>query len=445
MSQDFFADVPGPITFEGLDSTNPLAYKVYDPDRMVLGKRMEDHLRIAVCLWHSFAWPGSDVFGSGTFDRPWNDARLDPMIAARGKLDAAFEFLVKLGVPFFCFHDRDVAPEGGTFAETQAHLDEVVELIEGHMSRTGVKLLWGTANLFSHPRYAAGAATNPDPEVFAFAAAQVKSMLEATHRLGGANYNLWGGREGYETLLNTDLAREEAQLARFLAMVVDHKHRIGFKGPLLIEPKPQEPTKHQYDYDAATIHGFLARHGLEKEYQLNLEVNHATLAGHSFQHEVAYSTSHGILGSIDANRGDYQNGWDTDQFPNSVDELSLAIYEIVRSGGFTSGGFNFDTKLRRQSLDRTDLFHGHIGGIDTLARALLVAAGMIERGTLERLRTERYAGWTGDLGRSILSGEALLEEIAGRVAIGEIDPKPVSGGQELLENLVNQEIWASDR
>ena len=445
MSQDFFADVPGPITFEGLDSTNPLAYKVYDADRMVLGKRMEDHLRIAVCLWHSFAWPGSDVFGSGTFDRPWNDPRLDPVIAARGKLDAAFEFLVKLGVPFFCFHDRDVAPEGGTFAETQAHLDEVVELIEGHMARTGVKLLWGTANLFSHPRYAAGAATNPDPEVFAFAAAQVKSMLEATHRLGGANYNLWGGREGYETLLNTDLAREEAQLARFLTMVVDHKHRIGFKGPLLIEPKPQEPTKHQYDYDAATIHGFLARHGLEKEYQLNLEVNHATLAGHSFQHEVAYSASHGILGSIDANRGDYQNGWDTDQFPNSVDELSLAIYEIVRSGGFTSGGFNFDTKLRRQSLDRTDLFHGHIGGIDTLARALLVAAGMIERGTLERLRTERYAGWTGDLGRSILSGEALLEEIAGRVALGEIDPKPVSGGQELLENLVNQEIWASDR
>ncbi len=445
MSEDFFSDVSEPIQFEGLGSANPLAYKVYDPDRIVLGKRMEDHLRIAVCLWHSFNWPGSDVFGSGTFDRPWNDPRLDPMIAARGKLDAAFEFLVKLGVPFFCFHDRDIAPEGRTFAETQAHLDEVVGLIEGHMSRTGVQLLWGTANLFSHPRYAAGAATNPDPEVFAYAAAQVKSMLEATHRLGGANYNLWGGREGYETLLNTDLAREETQLARFLSMVAEHKHRIGFKGPLLIEPKPQEPTKHQYDYDAATIHGFLARHGLETEYQLNLEVNHATLAGHSFQHEVAYATSHGILGSIDANRGDSQNGWDTDQFPNSVDELSLAIYEIVRSGGFTSGGFNFDTKLRRQSMARTDLFHGHIGGIDTLARALLVAAGMIERGTLERLRTERYAGWTGDLGRSILSGDALLEGIAGRVAIGEIDPKPVSGGQELLENLVNQEIWATDR
>ena len=445
MSSDFFTDVPEPIRFEGLDSTNPLAFKVYDPDRIVLGKRMEDHLRIAVCLWHSFAWPGSDVFGAGTFDRPWNDPRLDPLIAARGKLDAAFEFLVKLGVPFFCFHDRDVAPEGANFAQTQAHLDEVVGLIEGHMARTRVKLLWGTANLFTHPRYAAGAATNPDPEVFAYAAAQVKSMLEATHRLGGANYNLWGGREGYETLLNTDLAREEAQLARFLSIIAEHKHRIGFKGRLLIEPKPQEPTKHQYDYDSATIHGFLARHGLEGEYHLNLEVNHATLAGHSFQHEVAYSTSHGILGSIDANRGDYQNGWDTDQFPNSVDELSLAIYDIVRSGGLASGGFNFDTKLRRQSMDRTDLFHGHIGGIDTLARALLVAEGMIDRGTIERLRAERYAGWTGALGRSILSGEVLLEELAGRVAVGEIDPGPVSGRQELLENVVNREIWAVER
>ncbi len=259
VSSDFFTDVPECIRFEGLDSTNPLAFKVYDPDRIVLGKRMEEHLRIAVCLWHSFAWPGSDVFGAGTFDRPWNEPRLDPMIAARGKLDVAFEFLVKLGVPFFCFHDRDVAPEGANFSQTQAHLDEVVGLIEGHMARTGVKLLWGTANLFTHPRYAAGAATNPDPEVFAYAAAQVKSMLEATHRLGGANYNLWGGREGYETLLNTDLAREEAQLARFLSIIAEHKHRIGFKGRLLIEPKPQEPTKHQYDYDSATIHGTALR------------------------------------------------------------------------------------------------------------------------------------------------------------------------------------------
>ena len=445
MSEDFFSDVPGPIPFGGLDSSDPLSFKVYEPDRLVLGKRMEDHLRIAVCLWHSFAWPGSDVFGVGTFDRPWLDARLDPMIAARARLDAAFEFLAKLGVPFFCFHDRDIAPEGRTFAETQANLDAMIDATAAHMARTGRKLLWGTANLFSHPRYAAGAATNPDPAVFAYAAAQVKSMLDATKRLDGANYVLWGGREGYETLLNTDMAREEAQLARFLNLVAEHKHRIGFKGTLLIEPKPQEPTKHQYDYDGASILGFLERHHLEGEYRLNLEVNHATLAGHSFHHEVAYAIAHGVLGSVDANRGDYQNGWDTDQFPNSVDELALAVYEIIRAGGFTTGGFNFDTKLRRQSMDRTDLFHGHIGGIDTLARALLVAAGMIERGTLERLRKERYAGWTGDLGRSILAGDTVLEVLATRVIAGEIDPRPVSGRQELLENVVNQDLWAADQ
>jgi xylose isomerase len=442
---DFFPDVAGPIPFGGLDSTDPLAFKVYQPDRLILGKRMEDHLRIGVCLWHSFSWPGSDVFGAGTFDRPWLDTRLDPMLAARGRLDAAFEFLAKLGVPFFCFHDRDVSPEGRTFAETQANLDAVVATIAGHMERTGLKLLWGTANLFSHPRYAAGAATNPDPEVFAYAATQVKSMLEATHRLGGENYVLWGGREGYETLLNTDLAREEAQLARFLHLVAEHKQRIGFKGALLIEPKPQEPTKHQYDYDVATVLGFLERHDLAGEYRLNLEVNHATLAGHSFQHEVALAAAHGVLGSVDANRGDYQNGWDTDQFPNSVDELSLAVYEILRAGGLTTGGFNFDTKLRRQSMDHDDLFHAHVGGIDTLAQSLVVAAGMIESGELEALRTARYAGWTGDLGRSILSGDALLEVLAGRVLSGEIDPKPVSGRQEQLENVVNRQIWAAKR
>jgi len=445
VSDPFFADVPGPIAFGGLDSSDPLTFKVYQPDRLVLGKRMEDHLRIAVCLWHSFNWPGSDVFGTGTFDRPWLDARLDPMLAARAKLDAAFEFIAKLGVRFFCFHDRDVSPEGRTFAETKTNLDAIVGTIEGHMGRTGARLLWGTANLFSHPRYAAGAATNPDPEVFAFAAAQVKLMLEATHRLGGANYVLWGGREGYETLLNTDLAREETQLARFLALVAEHKHRIGFKGTLLIEPKPQEPTKHQYDYDSATVHGFLVRHGLEGEYRVNIEANHATLAGHSFHHEVAYAVSHGIFGSIDANRGDYQNGWDTDQFPNSVDELSLALYEIVRAGGFTTGGFNFDTKLRRQSMSRDDLFHAHIGGIDTLARALLVAAQLIEQGAMERLRAERYAGWSTRLGQSILSGDAILEVLTTGVASGEIDPQPRSGRQEQLENLVNQAVWAADR
>lgn len=444
MSEPFFAEAPERIAFGGLDSDDPFSFKVYDPDRVVLGKRMEDHLRIAVCLWHSFAWPGSDVFGVGTFDRPWLDARLEPLIAARAKLDAAFEFLAKLGVPFFCFHDRDVAPEGGTWRETQAILDSVIDEIAGRMERTGRRLLWGTANLFSHPRYAAGAATNPDPEVFAVAAAQVKSMLEATHRLGGANYVLWGGREGYETLLNTDLAREEAQFARFLAMVADHRHRIGFKGTLLIEPKPQEPTKHQYDYDVAAIRGFLERHGLAGEYRLNLEVNHATLAGHSFHHEVAAAIAGGLFGSIDANRGDPQNGWDTDQFPNSVDELALAMYEIVRAGGFTTGGFNFDTKLRRQSTRREDLFHAHIGGIDTLARSLLVAAAMIEDGALERLRTERYAGWGGPLGRSILAGDALLEVMTAQVLAGEINPTPRSGNQELLENLVNKAIWSTD-
>jgi len=445
VNQSFFSDVSAPIPFGGSGSTDPLAFKVYEPDRLVLGKRMEDHLRIAVCLWHSFAWPGSDVFGSGTFDRPWNDPRLEPMLAAEAKLDAVFEFLEKLGVPFFCFHDRDVSPEGHTFAQTQTNLETVVGMIEERMARTGLRLLWGTANLFSHPRYAAGAATNPDPEVFAFAATQVKSMLEATHRLGGANYVLWGGREGYETLLNTDMAHEELQLARFLAMVAEHKHRIGFKGTLLIEPKPQEPTKHQYDYDGASITGFLERHGLAGEYRLNLEVNHATLAGHSFHHEVAYAIAHGVFGSIDANRGDYQNGWDTDQFPNSVDELSLAVYEIVRSGGFTTGGFNFDTKLRRQSMARTDLFHGHIGGIDTLARSLLVAAAMIEDGELERLRQARYAGWDDKLGRSILTGNVPLEVLATGVFAGDIDPRPVSGEQEKLENLVNRHIWAADR
>jgi xylose isomerase len=443
--QPFFSAVSGPIPFGGLDSTDPLSFKVYQPDRQVLGKRMEDHLRIAVCLWHSFNWPGSDVFGVGTFDRPWLDPRLDPIVAAKAKVEAAFEFLEKLGVPYFCFHDRDVAPEGRTFTETQSNLDAVVDEIEAQMARTGRKLLWGTANLFSHPRYAAGAATNPDPEVFAFAATQVKSMLEVTKRLDGENYVLWGGREGYETLLNTDLVREERQLARFLALVAEHKHRIGFQGTLLIEPKPQEPTKHQYDYDVATVLGFLERHDLAGEYRVNIEVNHATLAGHSFHHEVANAIAHGIFGSIDANRGDYQNQWDTDQFPNSVDELSLALYEIVRTGGFTTGGFNFDTKLRRQSLARDDLFHAHIGGIDTLARSLLVAAAMIEDGELERLREKRYAGWTGELGQVIFTGSGALEVLASRVIAGDIDPQPVSGSQELLENVVNRHIWAADR
>jgi xylose isomerase len=442
---DFFSEVPDRIGFGGLGSSEPLSYRVYDADRAVLGKRMEDHLRVAVCLWHSFNWPGSDVFGVGTFDRPWLAPGADPMEAARAKLDAAFEFIDKLGVPFFTFHDRDVAPEGSSFAETRDILDAVVADVEQHMERTGVRLLWGTANLFGHPRYAAGAATNPDPEVFAYAAAQVKHMLETTHRLGGVNYVLWGGREGYETLLNTDLAREEAQLARFLTLVADHKHRIGFGGTLLLEPKPQEPTKHQYDYDSATVDSFLVRHDLAGEYRVNIEVNHATLAGHSFHHEVATAIARGIFGSVDVNRGDYQNGWDTDQFPNSVDELALALFEIVRAGGFTTGGFNFDAKLRRQSIDRADLFHAHVGGIDTLARALLVAADLVEAGDLAREREARYAGWDGGLGAEMLTGSMSLPEIEARVVDDRIEPKPRSGGQERLENVVNHRIWAADR
>ncbi len=438
--EQFFDAVGDRVRFEGPGSDNDLAFKVYDPDRMVLGKRMEDQMRIAVCYWHSFNWPGSDIFGAGTFDRPWLDAD-DPMAAAHRKMDAAFEFVTKLGVPFFCFHDADVAPQGDTFAESARNLEVMVDYAEKKMAETGVRLLWGTANLFSHPRYAAGASTNPDPDVFAYAAAQVRHALEATHRLGGSNYVLWGGREGYETLLNTDLKREGEQLARFLHLVADHKRTIGFEGTLLIEPKPAEPTKHQYDYDSQTVHGFLERFDLADEYRLNIEGNHATLAGHSFHHEVAYAVAHGVFGSIDANRGDYQNGWDTDQFPNSVDELSLVLYEILKGGGFTTGGFNFDTKLRRQSMDRTDLFHGHIGGIDALARALLVAADLIERETLAAPLAERYRGWSDHLGTAIMTGDETLASLADQVLAGEIDPDPVSGGQEMLENRVNSVVW----
>jgi xylose isomerase len=367
------------------------------------------------------------------------------MATARQKLAVAFEFFEKLGTPYYCFHDRDVAPEGDSFATFRSNLDALADDAAGYQERTGVRLLWGTANLFSHPRYQAGAATNPDPEVFAYAAAQVKHMLEVTQRLGGENYVLWGGREGYDTLLNTDLRREGAQLARFLHLVAEHKAKIGFGGQLLIEPKPMEPTKHQYDYDVQTVHGFLVSNGLEGEYRVNIEANHATLAGHSFHHEVAFAAANGILGSIDANRGDPQNGWDTDQFPNSVEDLALPLYEILRAGGLAPGGFNFDAKLRRQSTDRNDLFHAHIGGLDTLARALLVAADLIEKSELAALKDARYAGWDGELGAAILSGFLSLTDLESRVAEGAINPTRVSGGQERLENLVNQRIWSADR
>ena len=446
MTEPFFPDVDR-IRYEGPDSDNPMAFRWYDANRVVGDKTMAEHLRFGVCYWHSFAWDGSDIFGQGTLDRPWNplsrtgDSSMEPMAAAKMKTAAAFEFFEKIGAPFFSFHDVDMAPAGTTFAESQRNLDEMVDVAAGHMARTGTKLLWGTTNAFSHPRFMAGAATNPDPAQFRYAAAQVTACLNATHRLGGANYVLWGGREGYETLLNTRLRHEGDQLARFLTMVAEHKHAIGFEGTLLLEPKPQEPTKHQYDYDSATVHGFLERYDLLGELFVNIEVNHATLAGHSFHHEVAYAVDNDIFGSIDANRGDPQNGWDTDQFPNSVEEMSLPMYEILRNGGFTGGGFNFDTKLRRQSIDRNDLFHAHIGGADTLAQSLLVAANLIEDGELESARDARYANWSGDLGSAILDGTETLASLEAKVAAGDIDPQPVSGKQEALENLVNRTIW----
>jgi xylose isomerase len=442
MSEPFFTDVEGPIAYEGPGSENPLAFRWYDADRVVAGRRMEDHLRFAVCYWHSFAWDGFDIFGAGTLDRPWHPTfapATDPVVAARLKMEAAFEFFTKLGVPFYCFHDRDIAPEGSTFKESAALLDQMVDAAGEHQQRSGVEVLWGTANLFSNPRYQAGAATNPDPEVFAYAAAQVAHCLEATHRLGGHNYVLWGGREGYETLLNTDMGRELDQLGRFLSMVVEHKHRIGFTGMILIEPKPFEPTKHQYDYDVAAVHAFLQRYDLADEVKVNIEVNHATLAGHDFAHEIATAVNAGIFGSIDANAGDDRLGWDVDRFPVSVEQMTLGMLEILRGGGFSTGGLNFDAKLRRQSTDRTDLFHAHIGGIDTMARALLAATSILDSGDLDTARNNRYAAWNDELGHTILHGDTTLAALHDR-AIGHGEPTRTSGHQEMLENLVAQHI-----
>ncbi len=415
----------------------PLAYRWYDPDRLVLGKRMEEHLRFAVCYWHSFVWPGLDPFGGDTFQRPWHAAGGDPMAQAHRKAEVAFDLFTLLGVPYYTFHDRDIAPEGATLAESNANVRRIGEVFARQQQDTGVKLLWGTANLFSHRRYMAGAATNPDPEVFAYAAAQVKNVLELTHELGGANYVLWGGREGYETLLNTDMARELNQLGRFLQLVVEHKHKIGFKGAILIEPKPAEPTKHQYDYDTATVYGFLQRFGLEKEVAVNIEQNHALLAGHSFEHEIVTAQALGIFGSIDMNRGDELLGWDTDQFPNNLPQMALALYHIVQGGGFTTGGLNFDAKIRRQSIDPDDLVIGHATAMDLCARALLVAEKMIADGALARFVAERYAGWDGKLGRAILGGKRSLDELAALAHKHQLDPQPRSGKQEWLEALVN--------
>jgi xylose isomerase len=436
MTSSFFQGIDT-IRYEGPQSDNPLAFRYYDKDRIVLGKRLEEHLRVAVCYWHTFAWAGHDIFGMGTFDRPWHKPG-NPVELAELKLQTAFEFFQKLGSPYFTFHDRDIAPEGATLRESHQNLDRIIEKTQAAMQRTGVKLLWGTANLFSHPRYMSGAATNPDPEVFAYAAAQVRKILDVTHSLKGENYVLWGGREGYETLLNTDMKREADQLARFLSLVAEHKHKIGFKGLLLLEPKPKEPTKHQYDFDTATVHAFLQRYKLEKEYRVNIEANHAILSGHSFQHEVAYALANGLFGSIDMNRGDSLLGWDTDQFPNDIAEIALVMYTILKGGGFTSGGMNFDAKLRRQSIDPEDLFHAHIGGMDTLARGTLIAEKMIQDGKLEKVIEDRYAGWRGELGERILGGKLSLEELSDQVLSKTLEPKARSGRQEALENLVNR-------
>lgn len=433
---EFFNNIEK-IKYEGQNTENSLAYRFYDADQIVMGKRMEDHLRFAVCYWHTFCWEGNDPFGGQTMFRPWFEPG-DPMQMAELKMDVAFEFFEKLGAPYFCFHDRDVAPEGDTLAETNDNLRRLVDKMEGKMEATGRKLLWGTANLFSHHRFMSGAATNPNPEVVAYAAAQVLEALESTHRLDGENYVLWGGREGYDCLLNTDLKQEINQLGRFLNLVVEHKHKIGFKGTILIEPKPQEPTKHQYDYDSQSVNAFLQKYGLENEVKVNIEANHATLSGHSFEHEIAYAAANGILGSIDMNRGDPQNGWDTDQFPNNVPEITLAMYYILQAGGLMSGGLNFDAKLRRQSIDPADMFHGHVGGMDVCARGLLNAVKMIEENKLKQAVTDRYADWESELGQGYLNGTLSLKDLSERAIRENLDPKPRSGRQEELENLVNR-------
>jgi xylose isomerase len=433
MPSGFFEGIER-IQFEGVDSKNPLAFRHYNPDEIVLGKRMEDHLRFAVAWWHSFAWEGGDPFGGPTFERPWHPQ--DNMDRARLKADIAFELFEVLGQPYFCWHDADIRPEQGNFADNLRTLEEITDYIGEKMQASGTKLLWGTANMFSHRRWMSGASTNPDPDVFAFAAATVKSCMDATHKLGGENYVLWGGREGYETLLNTDLKTELDHMGRFLNMVVEYKHKIGFKGTILVEPKPQEPSKHQYDYDAATCIGFLRKYGLEDEVKLNLEQGHAILAGHSFEHEIAVAAAEGMLGSIDMNRNDYQSGWDTDQFPNNTPEVALAYYYILKSGGFTTGGTNFDAKLRRQSLDAADLVAAHVGGMDICARGLKAAAAMIEDGGLEDALSERYSGWNTPEAAALLGSS--LEEISARVLNEGINPAPKSGRQEILENYVNR-------
>jgi xylose isomerase len=427
----------GQIAYEGPSSANALSFKHYNPAEVIDGRTMKEHMRFSIAYWHSFRGAGSDPFGPGTINRPWERGK-DPVSVAKLRMDAAFEFFQKIESPFWCWHDRDIAPEGKTLAESNRNLDKIVAHAKQLQKATGVKLLWGTANLFSNPRFMCGASTNPDAHVFAYAAAQVKKAMEATVELGGENYVFWGGREGYETLLNTNLKREQDHLAAFLHMAVAYAKSIGFKGQFLIEPKPKEPTKHQYDFDVASGIAFLRTYGLEKYFKFNIETNHATLAGHTFQHEIEVAAAAGALGSIDANAGDMLLGWDTDQFNTDVRELSLAMYSILKAGGLGSGGFNFDAKLRRPSIDVEDLFHAHIGGMDAYALAFKIARRMLADGKLEAFVADRYSSFDSGFGKDIETGKANFKSLEKLVLTKLGEPTPKSGKQEYLENLIMQ-------
>jgi xylose isomerase len=434
--KEYFPGI-GKIAYEGPKSDNPLAFKYYDPQRIVGGKTMAEHLRFSVAYWHSFCADGQDQFGSGTIEHPWDKGPGGPVDAAERKLDAAFEFITKLGAEYYCFHDRDLAPEGATPAESEKNLARLVELAAERQKATGVKLLWGTANVFGNPRYMNGAATNPEFPVVTQAASQVKAAIDATIALGGSGYTFWGGREGYMSLLNTDLAREKEHLATFLAMARDYGRSHGFKGAFYVEPKPMEPTKHQYDFDVETVAGFLHAHGLDKDFRINIEANHAELAGHDFQHELETAVSMGLFGSVDANRGDPRNGWDTDQFPNNLYETTLAMYAILKGGGFVTGGLNFDAKIRRNSLDQSDLFEAHIGGMDAFAAGLVAASRLIEDKALSGFVKERYASFDAGEGSRFEKGGMTLPELAAMAKeYGRVGR--TSGKQERLENIVNR-------
>ncbi|WP_165245368.1 xylose isomerase [Paludisphaera soli] len=434
----FFPDVPK-VQYGGPKSRNPLEFKHYNPDEVVGDRTMKEHLRFSVVYWHTFCNPLSDPFGAGTAVRPWDDGG-HSVANAQTRVRAAFEFIEKLGAPFYAFHDRDVAPEGRNLKESHANLDEVAKVLKEEQQRTGVKLLWGTANLFSNPRYMHGAATSPNFDVFAHAAAQVKKAMEVTHELGGEGYTFWGGREGYMTLLNTDMKRELDHLGRFLQMAVDYKKQIGFQGTFYIEPKPKEPTKHQYDSDAAACLNFLRTYDLLPHFKLNLETNHATLAGHEMMHEMEVAIGSGALGSIDANTGDYLLGWDTDQFPTNIYLTAQCMLGVLQMGGFTTGGVNFDAKVRRESFEPVDLFHAHIGGMDAFARGLKIAHAIREDGRLAAFVKDRYASWEGELGRRVESGSASFADLEAYILPKGDAAKNASGRQEMLENLFNEFI-----